>query len=224
VPAVVFDFNFDDICTGDKRCSGCIELHGPMSSAVDTTLNLPLVRRVAIPDEQDWLPAARLGEPWALERFYSSYQPQVYSLCCRLLRRPVDAEDVAQTVFVRAFRELSRFRGDSAVRTWLYRIAVNESLGALRRRRETTEPLDDCHIAELSGDGWRGEAIVERLAVRAALNCLKPDQRAILVLRFWEGLSYDDISRVLGISLPAVKMRLLRARNEFRRHYEEDRP
>jgi hypothetical protein len=82
-----------------------------MSSAVDTTLKLPLVRRVAIPDEQNWLPAARLGEPWALERFYSSYQAQVYSLCCRLLRRPVDAEDVAQTVFVRAFRELPRFRG-----------------------------------------------------------------------------------------------------------------
>jgi RNA polymerase sigma-70 factor (ECF subfamily) len=56
------------------------------------------------------------------------------------------------------------------------------------------------------------------------LNRLKPDQRAILVLRFWEGLSYDDISAVLGISLPAVKMRLLRARNEFRCRYEEDRP
>src|SRR5207253_1288447 len=149
----------------DFRRRSRIESHGPMSSAVDTTLKLPLLRRVAIPDEQNWLPAARLGEPWALERFYSSYQPQVYALCCRLLRRPVDAEDVAQMVFVRAFRELRRFRGDSAVRTWLYRIAVNESLGALRRRRETTEPLEEGRVAEFRVADCPGEAIIERLAV-----------------------------------------------------------
>jgi RNA polymerase sigma-70 factor (ECF subfamily) len=203
------------------RCSR-IQTDETMSSAVDTTVSLPFVRRAATLEEQSWLPAARMGEPWALERLYSDHQPQVYALCRKLLGSAADAEDVAQTVFVRAFRELPRFRGDSAVKTWLYRIAVNESLGALRRRRSATEPLDECLAAGCQGQGCYGEVIVERLAVQAALATLSPDQRTILVLRFWEGLSYEEIAAVMRISLSAVKMRLLRARNEFRRRYQED--
>src|SRR5438270_14026453 len=154
-----------------------------MSSALDSTLSLPFVRRAATLEEQSWLPAARMGEPWALERFYSAHQPQVYALCRKLLGRAADAEDVAQTVFVRAFRELPRFRGESAVKTWLYRIAVNESLGALRRRREPVASLDDARTAQRAGQGCPGEAILERLAVHAALERLNRDQRAILILR-----------------------------------------
>jgi RNA polymerase sigma-70 factor (ECF subfamily) len=172
--------------------------------------------RTKVPDERDWLPAARLGEPWALEQFYHAYQPQVYALCRRLLGRCEDAQDATQAAFVRAFRELDRFRGDSAVRTWLYRIAVNEALGMLRRRRDALALADEDACA---ADGT--PAVVERLAVRAALARVTPAHRAILVLRFWEGLSSTEIATVLGVSLPAVKMRLQRARNEFRKRYEE---
>lgn len=167
-------------------------------------------------DEQAWLSAARRGEQWALERFYHAYQPQVYALCYRLLGRAEDAEDAVQATFVRAFRALPRFRGDSAPRTWLYRIATNEALGLLRRRKETPEWVEERHGAP-DGAG----AVVERLAVRAALARLSPDHRAVLVLRLWEELSYSEIAAVLGISLPAVKMRLNRAREQFRRQYED---
>src|SRR5207237_10104902 len=109
-----------------------------------------------------------------------------------------------------------RFRGDSSPRTWLYRIATNEALGLLRRRREAPELLEETAIA---ADG--ATAVVERLAVRAALARLTPDHRAILVLRLWEELSYLEVAAVLGLSLPAVKMRLSRAREQFRRYYEE---
>jgi RNA polymerase sigma-70 factor (ECF subfamily) len=167
-------------------------------------------------DEQAWLAAARRGEPWALEHFYHGYQPQVYALCYHLLGRTEDAEDAVQATFIRAFRALPRFRGDSAPRTWLYRIATNESLGLLRRRKATPEWIEESHGAP-DGAG----AVVERLAVQAALARLSPDHRAVLVLRLWEELSYTEIAAVLGISLPAVKMRLNRAREQFRRHYEE---
>jgi RNA polymerase sigma-70 factor (ECF subfamily) len=169
--------------------------------------------------EEEWLAAARAGAPWALERFYLAYQAPVYALCYRLLERPDDAEDATQAAFVRAFRELPRFRGESTVKTWLYRIAVNEALGLLRRRRERGEPPAD--VPEAAGDAPLGSAVVERLAVQAALRRTRPEHRAVLVLRYWEGLEYRDLAAVLGISLPAVKMRLLRARCEFRRHYEE---
>lgn len=173
--------------------------------------------RAQAQDEASWLTAARHGEAWALERLYQSYQPQIYALCYRLLGRAEDAEDAVQATFVRAFRALPRFRGESSARTWLYRIATNEALGLLRRRRDVP-PLE---AAEPSSPD-RTAAVVERLAVRAALARLTPDHRAILVLRLWEELSYTEIAGVLGISLPAVKMRLNRARAEFRRYYEEE--
>jgi RNA polymerase sigma-70 factor, ECF subfamily len=185
---------------------------------VDTVLSATLPRRAEVLEEQSWLTAARRGEPWALERLYQSYQPQVYALCYRLLGSPADAEDAAQTTFVRAFGALPRFRGESSPRTWLYRIATNEALGLLRRRREAPELLEETAI---TADGSR--AVVERMAVHAALARLTPDHRAILVLRLWEELSYLEIAEVLGISLPAVKMRLSRARDEFRKHYEVER-
>ena len=168
-------------------------------------------------DEAHCLAAARRGEPWALEQLYQSHQPQLYALCYRLLERSEDAEDAVQATFVHAFRALPRFRGDSAARTWLYRIATNEALGILRRRREAP-PVEDTDASSPDGTA----AVVERLAVRAALARLTPDHRAILVLRLWEELSYSEIAAALGISLPAVKMRLNRARAEFRKHYEEE--
>jgi RNA polymerase sigma-70 factor, ECF subfamily len=185
---------------------------------LDTVFSARLLSRSPAREEAAWLGAARMGETWALEQFYRSYQPPVYALCFRLLSRPDDARDAVQTTFVRAFRELSRFRGDSALKTWIYRIAVNESLGLIRKRRETTPLLDE---AEGSADGT--SAIVERLAVRATLSRMKADHRAVLVLRFWEGLSYEETAAVLRISLPATKMRLKRAREEFRALYEDCR-
>jgi RNA polymerase sigma factor (sigma-70 family) len=185
---------------------------------VDTVFSATLPPRSEEPHERCWLHAARRGEPWALERLYHSYQSQVYALCYRLLGRAEDAEDAAQGTFVRAFRALPRFRGDSSTRTWLMRIATNEALGLLRRRRETPELVEE---TASTPDG--APAVVERLAVRNALARLSPDHRAVLVLRLWEELSYQEIAEVLGITLPAVKMRLSRAREEFRKCYEEGR-
>ena len=172
--------------------------------------------RVESTEEPGWLGAARQGEPWALEQLYHAHQPQIYALCFRLLQRQDDAEDAVQATFVRAFRALPRFRGQSRVRTWLYRIATNEALSMLRRRREGADWQEERHgTADATG------GVVERMAVRAALGRLTPDHRAILVLRLWEELSYEEIAAVLGISLPAVKMRLNRAREQFRKYYEE---
>ena len=168
-------------------------------------------------EETAWLSAAKAGEQWALERFYFDYQSQVYALCYRLLARPEDARDAMQSTFVNAFRELPRFRGSSNVKTWLYRIAVNEAITQLRKRRDSPELTE---FTACSVDS--APSVVERVAVQETMSRLKHDHRTILVLRFWEGLEYEDIAGVLGISLSAVKMRLHRAREEFRKRYEED--
>jgi RNA polymerase sigma-70 factor (ECF subfamily) len=169
-------------------------------------------------DEPEWLIAAREGDPRALERFFHAYQAQVYTLCLRLLGRAEEAEDATQAAFVQAFRGLHRFGGRSSVKTWLYRIAMNEALMILRRRRNAPTALDDDFMA---ADNTLH--VAEQLAIQTALAGLNADHRAVLVLRFWEQLEYEEIAQVLNISLPATKMRLSRARDAFRARYEEQR-
>ena len=94
-------------------------------------------------EEPQWLAAAQQGEPAALEWIFHTYHRPVYSLCYRLLSRAVDAEDAAQAAFVAAFKGLAKFRCQSSLKTWLYRIAVNESLTILRQRQRSPGQLDD---------------------------------------------------------------------------------
>jgi|GEM_PF-272215 RNA polymerase sigma factor, sigma-70 family len=190
--------------------------------------------------EQAWLPAARRGERWALAHFYETYYPMVWGLCRRLLRTEADAEDVLQSTFVKAFAALPRFRGESrngqggaTLKTWLYRIAVNEATSLLRRHAAAplTMSLDDDRdqggyalaAAAAASPGGRpegdGARVAEQVAVRELVSLLKPDHRAVLVLRFWEDLAYEEIAAVLELPLATVKMRLHRAKEEFRRLY-----
>lgn len=174
-----------------------------------------LTGKVTRQEEPGWLAGARTGQQEALEQFYQDYHAQVYRLCYRLLGRSDDAEDAMQAAFVRAFRALPKFRGDCAVRTWLYRIAVNEALTLQRRRRHTPTDLPDS--LPTADAALR---ITERIVVRETLAQMRPDQRALLVLLYWEEMSYEEIAAILEISLSAVKMRLNRARNAFQKRYE----
>ncbi len=182
---------------------------------MDNLITVRYFPRMDVPDETSWLAAARCGERWALEQFYACYQPQIYTLCQRMLAHSEDAEDAMQAAFVKAFRALPHFRGESSLKTWLYRIAMNEALSVLRKRRGETAPLGES-VAVADGT----LPVAQRVAVQTALARIKPDHRAILILRFWEELSYEEIAAVLGISLPAVTMRLRRAREEFQKRYE----
>jgi RNA polymerase sigma-70 factor (ECF subfamily) len=165
-------------------------------------------------DEPRRVAAARLGEPQALEWVFQTYHRSVYALCFRLLSRADDAEDAAQATFVRAFRGLGSFRGGSTLKTWLYRIAVNESLNLLRQRRRAPERLPEAWPA-----ADRAGEIVQRRDVAAVLQRLRPDQRLVLILFYWEDLSCEEIAAVMEVSHSAAKMRLKRAREEFRRQY-----
>lgn len=178
------------------------------------SLNCSSTRLSAHACEESWLPAARAGCPDALELFYRAYRRQVHGTCFRLLGNEEDALDATQAAFVRAFKELPRFRGESSARTWLYRIAVNEALTVIRRRRPTAD------IETEQEPACQGGCPVEQLAVRAALERMRPRMRVLLVLRFWEELDYREIARVTGMSLPGVKMGLHRARAEFKKCYE----
>lgn len=167
--------------------------------------------------EPAYLALARTGDENALAQFYEEYKEPVWRLCRRLLQREADAEDVLQTTFVKAFCALPQFRGDASLKTWLFRIAVNEAITLLRRRDSAYLSTTDEALGELVASD--GMSDTERVAVRSLISSLKPDFRTVIVLRYWEELSYEEIASVLSLPLPSVKMRLHRAKEAFRELY-----
>jgi len=155
--------------------------------------------------------AARDGDPDAFELLVRRHQGAVYGLALRMLGSEADAQDAAQDSLVQAWRALARFRGDSAFATWMYRIVTNRCLNILAKRRPT-DALSDDHV-NARDDPAEAALGRERMhAVAAAVLQLAPEQRAALVLREFQGLSYEEVAEVLGVSVAAVKGRIHRAR------------
>jgi RNA polymerase sigma-70 factor, ECF subfamily len=162
-------------------------------------------------DDRILLQAAQDGDLDAFEALVRRHQAAVYRVALRMLRSEADAQDATQDTFVRAWRGLERFRRESAVSTWLYRIVTRRCLDliAARRRAEGLQQIElDASIDPADTAEQR-----ERLrAVTRAIAGLPGEQRAALVLREFEGLSYDQVADVLNTSVPAVKGRIHRAR------------
>ncbi len=148
------------------------------------------------------------------------HQDFVYGAALRVVRNPVLAQDVAQDAFIRAYRALPDFRGQAAVRSWLYRIATNLALNAVQRRREY--PAESLPEGEVAG-GPEREAVRGDMAdhLRAAIEELPEDLRHPLVLREYGYHSYQEIADELDLPLNTVRTRILRARRALRAAMEE---
>ncbi len=152
------------------------------------------------------------GDIDAFERIYRAASGFVYTLALGIVRRPEEAAEVTQDVFMKVYRSLKNFRNESSLRTWIYRIAVNTSLNARKRKavtgqRETTFD-ENVHVPETVPDGTHGRGELARYL----LSQLTPDHRAVLLLREMEGLSYQEIAEVLQININTVRTRIIRAR------------
>ncbi|MGC9238498.1 MAG: RNA polymerase sigma factor RpoE [Acidithiobacillus sp.] len=173
--------------------------------------DLVLVRRV------------QKGEKAAFDLLVRKYQHRVLALVGRFVRNPEEAEDVAQEAFVKAYRALKNFRGDSAFYTWLYRIAVNTAKNHLVAQGRQVAIADvETEDAEqfASADGLReydtpeGLLLSKEIAqhIDAALTALPEDLRIAVTLREFEGLSYDEIAQVMECPVGTVRSRIFRAR------------
>jgi RNA polymerase sigma-70 factor (ECF subfamily) len=159
------------------------------------------------------------GRREAFDVIVERHRRQVYLLCYRFAGNHEDASDLAQDVFVRAFRGLKSFKRQSSLATWLYRIGVNTALNKAALKRPLTEPIEperhvDTAAADPLGDIVRGERAA---AVRAAVRQLPPKQRATLILRVYHDLPHEEIARVLGSSVGAVKANFFHALGSLRR-------
>ena len=174
------------------------------------------------------------GDEAACADLVSEHQRMVFQLALNLLGDRDEALDVSQEVFLRVFRTIHRFRGQSSLRTWIYRIAVNQARNRHRfwRRRHRADQVSlDAHVAEHGDFLSNGEARPDRvfaqkeLAARlqTALDHLPFDQRTAIVLREVDGLSYEEIGYSLGVAVGTVKSRLTRARQALRLELREER-
>lgn len=173
------------------------------------------------------------NDPGAFEELVLLYQDRVYSHCRHLAGDPDDAQDLAQDVFVQAFKGISSFRNDADFGTWLHRIAVNQWINFCRRNKKVItlsmdEPFNTLEgelVRELAASEESPLERVERrefsMTVERALNRLGPEFRTALVLREIEGYNYDEIAAALGCSLGTVKSRINRGRKALKKELEK---
>ena len=180
------------------------------------------------PPELFSLEALRKGDRGEFARLVETYSPMIYRLGLKMLDNPQDVEDILQETFIKTYRHLSDFDGRSNLSTWLYRIATNEALMALRRKRPDTisfdEPLADetepqeplqivdwCCMPEEELMSAEGRAYLDK-----AVEGLPANLKVVFLLRDIEGLSTRETAEVLNLSEMAVKTRLSRARLQLR--------
>jgi RNA polymerase sigma-70 factor (ECF subfamily) len=187
------------------------------------TRPLHVANGLTVDDERELVTRARNGSSAAVEKLIERYEQRVFRLVRNITRNHEDAEEVVQNAFVKAFRSLASFRGESRFYTWLVRIAMNEALMKVRRQRFREVSIDDPNeeeslmvIRELEDsdpnpeESYSQEEMREILAT--TISQLEPGHRIVLRLRDVEGFTTEETARVLGLSISAVKSRLIRAR------------
>jgi RNA polymerase sigma-70 factor (ECF subfamily) len=179
-------------------------------------------------DESALVEKARAGDDAAFTALVAQYERKIYRLARNITQNDEDAEDVLQDAFLKAFTHLENFHGDSKFYTWIVRIAVNEALMKLRKRRgdkvisldeqiDTGEETVAREIAVWDGNPEQTYSQEElRNILDEAIQSLKPAFRSVFQLRDVEELSTEETADALGLSIPAVKSRLLRARLQLR--------
>ena len=179
-------------------------------------------------DESALVTRAKAGDMDAFSELVRHYERRVFRMAKQITQNDDDAEDVLQETFLKAYTHLDDFQGNSKFYTWLVRIAVNEALMKLRKRRsDRTVPLDepidtgeDEMVREIAvwdedpEQAYSREELAELL--NQAVESLKPAYRTVFILRDIEGLSIEETAEVLGLSISAIKSRLLRARLQLR--------
>jgi len=198
-------------------------------------LALGLASAVARPDvaaqareaERDLVGACQRGEREAFDRLVERYQREIYRLCYRYVNNHEDANDLAQDAFLKAWRAIGRFRGDSSFSTWLYRIAVNACLNHRALKRPLLQELPEV----LPEPAPRADADVlsadESRRVRQAVGQLPERQRATLILKVYHELTHEEVAQILGSTVGTVKSNLFHALGNLRRLLaggEEKRP
>ena len=191
--------------------------------AADEKPNVPEGDGAAAPKTSDFELAQRSakGDMGAFQELYERHNRRVYSLCLRMTGNVVEAEDLAQEVFIQLFRKIGSFRGESAFTTWLHRLTVNQCLMHFRKRSvklEKTTEEGETPVQIVSGtENPNSMPIMDRIALDNALTQLPPGYRTVFVLHDVEGHEHEEIAKMLGVAVGTSKSQLHKARMKLRK-------
>ena len=173
-------------------------------------------------DDRTLVEAFRTGDRAAFDVIVVRHRRNVYQICYRFVNNHEDASDLAQDVFVRAFRGLANFKGDASLATWLYRVAVNACLNRVAVKKPITAPLEAAtHVDGRAVNPLDEVLRVERAEkVKAAIDQLPPKQKATLMLRVYQECSHEEIATALGSTVGAVKANFFHALKNLKRTLE----
>jgi RNA polymerase sigma-70 factor (ECF subfamily) len=168
-------------------------------------------------DDREAVLACQAGEREAFDRLVERYQRDVYRLCYRYVNNHPDASDMAQEAFLRAFRAIGKFRGESSFSTWLYRITVNTCLNFRSARKAPTAELPETLPDPSESQADSVERDEMHAKVRAAVARLPEKQRATLILKVYHDLTHEEVAVILGSSVGTVKANVFHALGNLRR-------
>jgi RNA polymerase sigma-70 factor (ECF subfamily) len=168
-------------------------------------------------DDREAVEASQRGEREAFDRLVARYQRDVYRLCYRYVNNHEDANDMAQEVFLRAYRAIGKFRGDSAFSTWLYRIAVNTCLNFRAARKPPAEELPEALADKRPVVSEKLERAERSKRVREAVTRLPEKQRATVILKVYHDLTHEEVAGILGTTVGTVKANLFHALGNLRK-------
>ena len=168
---------------------------------------------------------AQTGELPAFEELVKKYQKEVYGLACRIVVDPEEAKDMSQQAFLQAFIHIRDFRGQAQFRTWLFRIAINQCYNYLKSRKKFGDPVDYTEFNLVGEEDDPQEELIahdERQRLYAALNRLPAKQRAVLTLKLEQGLSYQEISDILGGTAGAARVNYCQALKTLKKYLQSE--
>jgi RNA polymerase sigma-70 factor, ECF subfamily len=170
-------------------------------------------------DEPALVEASLAGQPGAFDVIVERHRRAVYQLCYRFVGNHEDASDLSQDVFIRAYRGLKNFRGQSSLATWLHRIGINVCLNRVSSKAPALESIGAQQFVDIRAESPSDRLLKDerRALVRAAIAQLPPKQRATLVLRMYQEMSHQEIADVLGSSVGAVKANFFHALGNLRK-------
>jgi RNA polymerase sigma-70 factor, ECF subfamily len=178
---------------------------------------------VAPASDADFVARAQRGEEGGFAALFKTYKRRVYSLCLRMTGSPAESEDLTQEVFLKVFRKISTFRGDSTFSTWLHRLAINEVLMHVRKKRLDEVPLGGLDTwderpaqQDYRNDDLQLAGTVDRITLNRAVAELPPGYRSAFLLHDVEGYEHNEIARIMSWSAGNSKSQLHKARQRLR--------
>lgn len=207
-----------------------IGLRGNCPSASWSGADFPVrtERRSFEQPEAETIRRAQQGDAVAFEEIYQLHSGRVYALCLRMVRNPMDAEDLTQEAFLRVFRKLRTFRGDSAFPTWLYRLAFNVVLMRFRKKSVPEVSMEDPAESnedrgkrsrpskEIGGNDAFLDGLIDRVHLERAMEQLPENHKIVFVLHDVQGYKHAEIAKIMEYSVGTSKVQLHRARTRLR--------